>query len=139
MKPSINAINIIKEFERCSLRAYKCLPTEELYTIGWGHYGVRKSLIITQAQADAYLIKDMEKAEKAVNKYANYYNFTQNQYDALISFAFNVGSIDQLTCDGFRSKEKIGIAILLYNKSKGKVVKGLVRRRNLESSLYFTK
>ena len=52
MKPSINAINIIKEFERCSLRAYKCLPTEELYTIGWGHYGVRKSLIITQEQAD---------------------------------------------------------------------------------------
>lgn len=136
MRPSKNAIEIIKKFEKCSLTAYKCLPTEEFYTIGWGHYGVRSALIITQEQADNYLIKDMEVAEKAVNKYANKYNFSQNQYDALISFAFNVGSIDQITCLGFRSKSDIGKALKLYNRSGGKIVAGLTRRRKLETELY---
>jgi GH24 family phage-related lysozyme (muramidase) len=136
MKPSVNAIKLIKKFEKLRLKSYKAVSTEKMYTIGWGHYGVGANLTITKFDADVLLVQDMKKAQKAVDKYASLYSFNQNQYDALISFAYNVGSIDGLTAEGFRSKYEISKAIPLYNKSGGKVVRGLKRRRKLELKRY---
>ena len=48
MKISKNGINLIKRFEGLRLKAYKCVPTEEMYTIGYGHYGVEAGMKITK-------------------------------------------------------------------------------------------
>jgi GH24 family phage-related lysozyme (muramidase) len=136
MKPSINAVKLIKSFEKLHLKSYKAVETEEKYTIGWGHYGVKEGLTITKVVADAILLKDIEKAQKAVDKFMSVYHFNQNQYDALVSFAFNEGSIDKLVCDGFRSKVQIAKAMLRYNKSGGEVLNGLIKRRKKELKLY---
>ena len=77
----------------------------------------------------------MEKFEKKVNKYSSY-NFTQNEYDALVSFCYNVGNIDQLTAKGTRNKKEIADKILLYCKSGGKVIRGLQKRREKERALF---
>ena len=137
MKISSVGIKLIQSFESCKLTAYKAVSTEKYYTIGWGHYGadVKKGMKITQAQADAYLISDLAKFEAKVNKYSKY-NFNQNQFDALVSFAYNVGSIDQLTDNGKRSISVISSKITAYNKSGGKVLAGLTRRRKAEKELF---
>lgn len=136
MKYSINAVNMIKNFEGLRLMSYKPVPTEKLWTVGYGHYGVVENITITQRQADAFLTQDLVKAERAVNKYHNKYSFNQNQYDALISFAFNLGSIDQLTDRGKRTKEEIASAMILYNKAGLQTLKGLMVRRRAEQMLY---
>ena len=138
MRASIQAQTMIKNFESLKLKSYKCVPTEKFYTIGYGHYGVGKDLIITTHQADEFLLQDIEHAERAVNKYDSLYRFNQNQYDALVSFAFNIGSITQLTSSGKRTEDEIGECILLYVKSGGKTLKGLQKRRAAEHMLYTT-
>jgi GH24 family phage-related lysozyme (muramidase) len=138
MKISKKGLNLIKKFEGLRLKSYKAVPTEKKYTIGYGHYGVERGITITELEAENYLIKDLARAENQVNKYNCIYSFTQNQFDALVSFAYNVGTIKQLTHDGTRTRAQIGEAILLYNKSGGKVIKGLVTRRIAERKLYFT-
>ena len=138
MKASTQAINMIKNFEKPVLHSYKCLSTEEFYTIGYGHYGVGPGLTITTKQAEDYLLKDLKKAENAVNKYQAIYNFNQNQFDALVSFAFNIGSISQLTARGHRTKDEISNAMVHYNKSSGKVIPGLTKRRMAEQMLFNT-
>ena len=69
------------------------------------------------------------------------YNFTQNEFDALVSFTFNCGkgNLIKLTGKGTRNKALIGQKILEYNKAGGKVLRGLVRRRQAEHDLYFTR
>lgn len=62
---------------------------------------------------------------KKVNKYYDRYAWRQNEFDALVSFAFNVGSIDQLSANGTRSKKAIGEKIILYNKAGEKSLQGL--------------
>lgn len=139
MKTSAIGYNLIKNYEGCRLISYKCVPTEKYYTIGYGHYGVTKLLSITKNQAEEYLELDIQKAEKKVNKYQKKYNFNQNQYDALVSFAFNLGTIDQLTANGTRTKEVIAVKILEYNKSAARILAGLTSRRRAENLLYTTK
>ena len=114
MKISKNGINLIKRFEGVRLKAYKADPSEKKWTIGYGHYGVEAGLTITQAEAEEYLVKDLAKYEKKVNKYLSKYNFNQNQFDALVSFAFNIGSIDQLTANGTRNFAMISMKMLEY-------------------------
>lgn len=137
MKVSDNGLNLIKKFEGCKLQAYK--DAVGVWTIGYGHTkGVKQGQIITNAQATEYLRQDCEKAEKAVMKYANRYMWNQNQFDALVSFAFNIGSIDQLTANGTRTIPVISQKILEYNKAGGKVLNGLVSRRKAEKQLFDT-
>ena len=138
MKTSKNGIEFIKSFEGCRLTAYKAVSTEKYYTIGYGHYGadVTKGMKITQSQADAYLVKDLVKFEARVNKYQSKYNFNQNQFDALVSFAYNVGSIDGLTANGKRTIAQISNKFGEYNKSGGKVLAGLTKRRLKERQLF---
>ena len=106
LKTGQAGLNLIKQFEGCRLTAYKC-PAGVL-TIGYGHTaGVKAGQTITQAQADKMLVDDVERFERNVNKYYDKYRWNQNEFDALVSFAFNLGSIDQLTAGGTRSREVI--------------------------------
>lgn len=138
MKIDEKGIDIIKSFEGCKLTAYKC-PAGVL-TIGYGHTGadVKEGQKITQKKADALLVKDVGRFEKMVNAYKKKYKWTQNEFNALVSFAFNIGNIDQLTKHGKRNKGQIADAILLYNKAGGKVLSGLVKRRKAEHDLFCT-
>lgn len=132
MKTSENGKNLIREFEGLRLTAYK--DVNGIKTIGYGHTGKNLPDKITKAQAESYLTSDITKAEKAVNKYG--YGYTQNQFDALVSFAFNIGNIDQLTANGTRTLDIVGEKIQLYVYSGGKKVQGLVNRRLKEYNLF---
>lgn len=134
-------ISLIKSFEGCRLKAYKPVPTEIYYTIGWGHYGpdVKAGMTITQAQADSMLVSDLAKYEAYVNDPV-YVPVTawlsQNQFDALTSFCYNCGngSLKKL-CVG-RTITEIAQNITKYNKGGGNVLAGLVRRRKAELDLF---
>ena len=137
MKTSEKGIKLIISFEGFCSKAKKCLKSEKYYTIGFGHYGkdVKENDTITKSKAIDLLKSDLEKYEKQVNKYSAY-DFTQNEFDALVSFCYNVGNIDQLTAKGTRSKKEIADKMLLYCKSGGKVIRGLQKRREKERSLF---
>lgn len=138
MKTSENGINLIKRFEGCRLQAYKCAAG--VWTIGYGHTsGVQATNVITQEKAEEYLREDLEKFEKNVDKYNAKYGWNQNEFDALVSFAFNIGSIDKLTANGTRNRATIAEKILCYNKAGGKVIDGLTARRKAEQELFLTK
>jgi GH24 family phage-related lysozyme (muramidase) len=138
MKTSQRGIDLIKGFEGCKLVAYKPVPTEQYWTIGYGHYGadVKPGEKISQAQAEMYLKADLEKFERAVDALGLPLN--QNQYDALVSFAYNcgVGNLRKL-CEG-RTLSQIADKMLAYNKGGGRVLAGLTRRRNAERALFLT-
>lgn len=138
MKTSKTGLDLIKTFEGCRLKAYKC--PADVWTIGYGHTGsdVKQGMVITQAEADRLLQQDLERFEKNVMKFNNKYHWTQNEFDALVSFAFNVGSINQLTANKTRTKDQIAQAMLLYNKAAGKVLPGLTKRRQAERQLFLT-
>lgn len=137
MRTSQKGIDLIKKFEGCRLKAYRC--PAGVWTIGYGHTkNVTPDQKITQVQAEGMLVDDLAKYEKLVDKYYKIYHWNQNQFDALVSFAYNIGSINQLTANGSRSIETIAAKMLLYNKAGGKVLKGLVRRRKAEHDLFIT-
>ncbi len=140
MKISENGINMIKEFEGLRLEAYKPLQSEQYYTIGYGHYGkdVKRGMRINTEVAERYLKEDLEIYEANVNKY-NKYKWNQNEFDALVSFAYNIGSIDQLTNNGKRTKKEIAEKILLYVKAGGRILDGLKKRRKKEHDLFVSK
>lgn len=137
---SITGLVLIKNFEGLRLTAYKC--PAGVPTIGYGHTkNVKMGDTITPDIADFYLYEDVQSSVKAVNEYDKIYNFTQNEFDALVSFTFNCGkgNLTKLTGKGTRNKALIGQKILEYNKAGGKVLNGLVRRRQAEHDLYFTR
>ena len=136
MKISRKGIELIKKWEGCRLKAYYC-PAGVL-TIGYGHTGkdVKWGMVITESKAESLLVKDLEKFEKKVDKYNDKYNFNQNQFDALVSFAYNIGSIDQLTNNGKRSIDVIAQKIMLYCNANGKWLSGLYNRRLDEQRLF---
>ena len=138
MKISQEGINLIKRFEGCVLKIY--LDAVGVPSAGYGHTaGLAKSMVgqpIKQSQADLWLKQDLEKFEKKVMKYNNVYLWTQQEFDSLVSFAFNVGSIDGLTAKGTRAKPQIAECMLSYNKAGGKVLKGLTKRRQAERDLF---
>lgn len=138
MKISENGLNLIIAFEGFCPKATKAVKTEKYYTIGYGHYGkdVKENDTITKENAIDLLEKDLKRFETKVMKYNSVYNFTQNEFDALVSFAYNVGNIDQLTAKGSRTKKEIADAMLLYIKSGGNVLDGLRKRRIKERELF---
>lgn len=138
MKISENGLKLIIDFEGFCPKATKAVKTEKYYTIGYGHYGkdVDEKQTITKDKALSLLKKDMKRFETKVMKYNYCYNFTQNEFDALVSFAYNVGNIDQLTAKGTRTKKEIADAMLLYIKSGGNVLDGLRKRRIKERELF---
>ena len=141
MKTSNAGLILIKEFEGLHLKAYRC--PAGVATIGWGHTkNVKMGMTITTDQAEQYLKADVVECEKAVMKWFNYYHWTQNEFDALVSFLFNLGpgKMKALVQDGTCLKSQISNRILLYDKAtiNGKKVAlaGLTRRRKAEKSLF---
>lgn len=150
MKISKAGLELIKKWEGCKLTAYLC--SAGVLTIGYGHTGsdVYKGMKITQAQADAFLQSDVIRFEKDVTSLVKV-PVTQNQFDALVCFAFNLGSdIDADTiAEGLgdstllrkvNSKDFVGAAaeFVKWNKAGGKVLNGLTSRRIDESKLFLS-
>ncbi len=140
MKISEQGIALIKSFESCKLTAFKALSTEEHYTIGWGHYGadVKAGQTISQDEADALFSSDIQRFVKYTNTYSKNITLNQNQFDALVSFCYNCGPGTLKKLVSSRTVEEIAEHITdePYTRSKGKVIKGLVRRRQQEKELF---
>ena len=138
-----NGLDLIKTFEGCCLTAYMPTP-HDVPTIGYGHTkGVVMGTSITKAEADAFLLDDLEWVEHAISVNVTV-PLTQNQYDALCSFVYNLGATN------FRRSTLLrkinagdyvggGNELLRWNKQKGKTLRGLTRRRKAELTLFMTK
>ena len=136
----IKNIDLVKKHEGLRLEAY--LPTpNDVWTIGYGHtHTTKQGQKITEAQAEALLRRDITWAEKAVNK-SVVVPLTQNQFDALVSFVFNVGEGAFATSTLLRllnSGDYEGAAnqFLRWNRQKGRVLNGLTKRREEERALF---
>lgn len=139
MKVSKTGIELIKQFEGCKLKAYK--DSKGVLTIGYGHTkNVKSGQTITQEEANALLLEDVEKFDAHVSYYDSTYNykFNQNEHDALTSFAFNIGSLRGLTNGGKRTKYQIAQKIQAYVHCGGVKLNGLVKRRKAEYDLFVT-
>lgn len=142
MKISKDGIAFIKQWEGCKLTAYKAVPTEKYYTVGIGHYGadVKKGDVITQAQAEQLLIKDVAPIETLLNNL--HVTFTQGQFDALCSWIFNsgVGNFNSSTMRKYiierRPDENITDQMVKWHNAGGKPLAGLKRRRVAEANLW---
>jgi lysozyme len=136
MKASQLLINKIKELEGVKLSAYKC--PAGIPTIGVGHTkGVKMGQMITMQQADSLLKGDLLPVETFLNGLK--IPFTQGQFDALCDFAFNlgIGALDKST---LLRKARINIndktipdEFVKWVHAGGKVLQGLVKRRNWEA------
>ena len=131
-----SGLNLIKKYEGCRLTSYIC-PGGVL-TIGYGHTGkdVKPNQTITKKKAISLLKKDLARFERHVQSYNYIYEWTDNEFSALVSFAFNIGNIDQLTAYGTRTRSQIRTAMLKYVKANGKTLQGLVKRRKAELKLF---
>lgn len=139
MKLSNNGLNLIKRFEGYRSNAYRCAAG--VATIGWGTTSINgkpvtMGMTCTETQATEWLKADVVKFENRVNKYDSKYHWTQNEFDALVSFAYNLGSIDGLTSNGTRTREQISEKFLAYSKAGGKTNQGLLSRRRVERALF---
>ena len=116
-KISSNGLEIIKKYEGCYLKAYKC--PAGVWTIGYGHTaGVKSGMSISKAEAEKLLKEDCEAFEKYVNSKSIVPltdELNQNQFDALVSFAFNVGPGNLKKLCAGRTLSEIGAHINDYN------------------------
>ncbi|XKM12676.1 lysozyme [Orbaceae bacterium ac157xtp] len=139
MNISKNGTNLIKSFESLMLRAYHCSAGR--LTIGYGHTGgVKLGQVITEKEADCYLMQDLYNVENAINKLVHI-QLNQNQYDALCSLVFNigVGAFNKSTLLAKLNKgDYVGASAEFkrWNKANGVVLAGLVRRRKTEEDLF---
>lgn len=134
---SNKGISLLKSFEGCSLVAFWDVNG---YAIGYGHHGdIKEGDTITQAEADDILRRDLaDRYEPSVNNYDSVYNFNQNEFDALVSFCYNcgAGNLRKLLKNGQATRAQIRESLPKYNKAGGKVLNGLVKRRNAELALF---
>lgn len=134
MRTSSEGITLIKKFEGCRLKAYK--DAIGVLTIGYGHTGsVKEGQTISQEFAEELLKEDLTKFERHVEKYTPF-AMNQNQFDALVSFAFNCGSGNLKKLVTGRTPEQVAEKILEYNRAGGKVLAGLTKRRRAERELF---
>jgi len=136
---SVGSTRLIREFEGLELKAYKC-PAGVL-TIGYGHTKeVAAGMVITEGKAEALLREDLVWVEEAINTKV-VVPLTQNQYDALASFIYNVGAgaftkstlLRKLNAEDYSGASA---EFKRWNKASGKVLRGLVRRRKAEQELF---
>ena len=141
MRISEQGKDFIKSFEGCKLEAYHgAADRPGLYTIGYGHTGkVQKGQKITQAEADRLFSNDVAPIEKQLT--ADVTNVSQHQFDALVSFCFNLG-VSAYMGSTLRRKLKAGDMLGAaaefpkWCRANGKVVAGLQRRRDAERRLF---
>jgi len=139
MKISANGLALIKHFEGCKLKAYKC--PAGIWTIGYGSTGshVYEGKVITQQEADNLLVSDLERFERQVDSLD--LPLKQHHFDALVSFSFNLGFgsllkstlLKKLKANDF---DAAASEFLKWNKAGGAVLTGLTKRREAERKLF---
>lgn len=139
MKPSQDCVDLVKSFEGFQSKAYKC--PAGVFTIGYGTTeNVEAGDCVTEVEAEELLRNDLLDASKAVDELVDV-ELSQSQYDALVSFIYNVGR------EAFRNSTLLklinaenfpGAALQFqrWNKGGGKVLPGLTRRRAAERALF---
>lgn len=151
MKLGIKGEQLIKSYEQLRLRAYAATADERkrgIWTIGWGHTkGVKEGDVCTQEQAQEWFDEDTAEAVKCVNDHVKI-TLSQNEFDALVSFCFNVGAGRvEPRKDGFITStllkllnshaiEAAANEFLKWNKQSGVVLSGLTKRRLEEKALF---
>ncbi len=142
MQISDEGLNLIKRWESFEDKAYPDPATgSSPWTIGYGHTrGVRPGMTCTIEQADEWLREDVAEATRAVQDYVRV-PLTQGQFDALVSFVYNVGVHNFNTSTLLKkinSQDLDGAAneFPRWNQGAGHVMLGLVRRREAERKLF---
>jgi lysozyme len=144
MKTSPSGLELVKEFEGLRLKAYKCPAA--VWTVGFGHTSaagnpvVTSDLVITKAEAEEILKRDLVQYEDAVRKLVKVV-LTQSQFDALVSFTYNVGEaqfsrstlLKRVNAGRFN---EVPAEFMKWTKGGGKELPGLVRRRRAEVKLW---
>ena len=142
MTTSKQGVDFIKRHEALRLNAY--LDAVGVWTIGYGHTKTtKKGMAITEAEAEKLLVDDLKTAENEINSHN--LPLKQHQFDALASFVFNVGTgafrtstlLKRLKADV--NHPDIPNQFNRWVYGGGKVLPGLVRRRNDEAKLYFNR
>lgn len=142
MKISSAGLSIIKEFEGFRAEAYKPIPSDP-WTIGYGFTkGVKQGDTITRAEAEIRLRRELVEYERGVER-ATKGHATQPQFDALVSFAFNVGVAGMARSTVIKrhnegDHQAAARAFGLWNRAGGRELPGLTRRRAAEGALYLT-
>jgi GH24 family phage-related lysozyme (muramidase) len=133
-------VELIAKYEGCQLNAYKC--PAGVWTIGYGHTaGVKAGdTLPSKEKAKALLKEDLKKYGGYVNDYAKKgvigFSMNQNQFDALTSFCYNCGQGSLKNLVTGRDAQTVADKLLAYVKGGGKVLPGLVRRREEERALF---
>jgi lysozyme len=151
MNPSSACISLIQQFEGCAKKhasgGFEAYPDPatggDPWTIGWGSTGpdIRKGVVWTQQQCDDRLSQHLGEFGSAVAKAIGDAPTTQHQFDAMVSFAYNLGAAN-LASSTLLKKHKAGdhagaaAEFGRWNKAAGKVMTGLTRRRAAEAALY---
>ncbi|MEI7252823.1 lysozyme [Pectobacterium versatile] len=146
MQISANGINLIKQFEGCELSAYQ--DSVGVWTIGFGWTQavdgkpIRRGMKIDAATAERLLKTGVVQYERAVNQLVRV-SITQNQFDALVSFTYNLGSRSLSTSTllkNLNGGDISGVAaeFMKWNRAGGKVLAGLTRRREAERALFLS-
>ena len=136
MRLSANGRRLIQGFEGLSLKAY---PDAAGYSIGYGHFGAKPGDVITREQAEALFDQDVAKYELAVSTTTP--NATQQQFDAMTSLTYNIGT-GGFAGSTVAKRHNMGDfagaadAFRMWNKSQGKVLPVLERRREQERAVY---
>lgn len=139
MKTSQKGLDLIKRFEGVVLKAYQ--DSVGVWTIGYGHTkNVSPGMIITMAQANTFLAEDVAVHASGIGKYVTV-PLTQNQFDALASFHFNLGvdilkGSDLLAYINSKQWEAAATEMKKYVHAGSQVLPGLVNRRNAEVALF---
>jgi len=132
---------LIKSFEGLELEAYLC--PANVWTIGYGHTkGVKEGDTVTKEEAEKLLDEDLAFFRNGVKRLVKV-DLNENQFGALVSFAYNLGlgSLESSTLlKMLNAGDYEGAAdqFLRWNKSGGKVMTGLVRRREAERAVFLT-
>lgn len=142
MNVSQKGIDLIKRFEGCKLYAYR--DAVGVLTIGYGTTkGVKAGMSITQEQAESFLKRDIVPLEKVLNSMN--INFTQGQYDALISFQYNLGAANFKSSTMYKkiiaraSDIEITDQMVKWYNAGGKPLLGLKKRRIAEANMFLGK
>jgi len=136
---SQNGLNLIKKFEGCRLVAYA--DQGGIITIGYGHTGnIAPGFMITQEQAEEFLREDLEHTQAGIDAMVHV-PLSQNQYDALCSFVFNIGRghFKDSTCLDRLNKGSYSEAaawMLPWHRVAGVENEGLLKRRMEERDLF---
>ena len=142
MKCSQEGLALIKKFEGCRLKAYRC--SANVLTIGYGHTGgVKEDDTISQPEADELLENDIAKFEEYVSDNV-IVELKQYQFDALVAWTFNLGVGNVRSSTMLKKLNESDYASVpsemkRWNKAGGKTLDGLIRRRKAEGLLFENK